>query len=197
MKFRTFMVRQCRFTGSLDISNSLGKMKLDSNAIPLAVCAISLAIFSLARARLVSLGAEGPAQARYLAGDEPAYMLLAHSLVADGDFNLYNNRVNKDGRFFGMERCDEHGARKDWGKKEIYSIHTPGLAILIAPAYALGLHGPLAPRTTVCLFMNLLAAMLAVNLYLFCIEISGSGGKPTWPALLGTASVVLTPPVIF
>lgn len=178
-------------------------MRLHKNAIPLAVFALSLATFSLARSRLVRLGAEGPAQAYLLTGDEPSYMLLAHSLVTDGDFNLYNNRVNKDGRFFGMERCDEHGARKDWGKKEIYSIHTPGLAIVIAPAYALGLHGPLAPRTAVCLFMNLIAALLAVNVYLFCSEITGEGetayprtGKP-WAALACTAAVVFTPPVIF
>jgi hypothetical protein len=178
-------------------------MRLHKNAIPLAVFALSLATFSLARSRLVRLGAEGPAQAYLLTGDEPSYMLLAHSLVTDGDFNLYNNRVNKDGRFFGMERCDEHGARKDWEKKEIYSIHTPGLAILIAPAYALGLHGPLAPRTAVCLFMNLIAALLAVNVYLFCSEITGEGetayprtGKP-WAALACTAAVVFTPPVIF
>jgi hypothetical protein len=178
-------------------------MKLHRTAIPLAVFALSLGIFSLARSRLVSLSASGPAQAYLLTGDEPSYMLLAHSLVTDGDFNLYNNRVNKDGRFFGMERCDEHGARKDWGKKEIYSIHTPGLAVLIAPAYALGLHGPLAPRTTACLFMNLIAALLAVNVYLFCSEIIGEGetayprtGK-SWAALACTAAVVFTPPVIF
>lgn len=169
-------------------------MTLNNRTIPPAVFIISLAVFSLARSRLVGLGAEGPAQARFLTGDEPAYMLLAHSLVADGDFNLYNNRVNRDGRRFGMERCDEHGARKDWEKREIYSIHTPGLAALIAPAYALGLRGPLAPRTAVCLFMNLLAALLAVNVYLFCIEIAGGARLP---ALLATAAVVLTPPVIF
>ena len=169
-------------------------MILHGKAIPLVVLILSFAVFSLARSRLVSLGAEGPAQARFLTGDEPAYMLLAHSLVTDGDFNLYNNRVNKDGRAFGMERCDEHGARKDWVKKEIYSIHTPCLAVLIAPAYALGLHGPIAPRTAVCLFMNLLAAILAVNVYLFCVEIAGGARLP---ALLATATVALTPPVIF
>lgn len=169
-------------------------MTLNSKAIPLAVFILSFAVFSLARSRLVGLGAEGPAQARFLTGDEPAYMLLAHSLVTDGDFNLYNNRIAKDGRRFGVERCDEHGARKDWEKKEIYSIHTPGLAVLIAPAYALGLHGPISPRAAVCLFMNLLAAVLAVNVYLFCLEIAGGA---RWPALLATAAVVLTPPVIF
>lgn len=162
-----------------------------------AIFLIYLCVCSLGRSRLVGLSAAGPAQSRYLAGDEPAYMLLAHSLVADGDFNLYNNRAESDGRFFGKESCDEHGARRDWGNKQIYSIHTPGLAILIAPAYALGLYGPISPRAAVCVFMNVLAALLAVNLYLFCTEISGSSGQSSWPALLATASVALTPPVLF
>lgn len=164
---------------------------------------VSLAIFSLARAQLVSLGAAGTEQTRYLTGDEPAYLILTHSLVVDGDFNLYNNRVNGDGRFFGKEKIDAHGARKDWEKREIYSIHTPGPAILLAPAYAAGLYGPLAPRVTVCIFVNILAALLAVNVFLFCVELSGGAGsgfparKTILPAIAGTAATVLTAPVIF
>jgi hypothetical protein len=172
--------------------------------VTVGVFLIALAAFSLARSRLVSLDAGGPAQARYLTGDEPAYMLLTHSLVTDGDFNLYNNRVEKDGRFFGMEKTDAHGARKDWEQKEIYSIHTPGLAILLAPAYASGLYGPLAPRTSVCIFLNLLAALLAVNVYLFCSEIAGCADdiappkkRASLPALACTAVVILTPPILF
>jgi len=138
-------------------------MKLSRKTITLAGFAVSLAVFSLARARIVSLSASGPDQARLLTGAEPAYLLLAHSVVRDRDFNLYNNRVERDGRRFGMERCDEHGARKDWERKEIYSIHTPGLPLLIAPAYAVGLIGPLSPRAAVCLFLNLIAALLAAN----------------------------------
>ncbi len=178
-------------------------MKPASRTIILVVFFVSLIVSSMARARLVSLNASGREQTRYLTGDEPAYMILTHSLVTDGDFNLYNNRVNKDGRHFGMEKCDAHGARKDWEKKEIYSIHTPGLAILLAPAYAFGLYGPLSPRVTVCLFLNLIAALLAVNVYLFCSEISAlcNPGKPVekrlWPICGSTAAVIFTPPVIF
>ena len=178
-------------------------MRLNRRAIAAIVFAFSLCVFSLCRARLVSLDADGPAQTRYLTGDEPAYMMLTHSLVTDGDFNLYNNRVNKDGRFFGKEKCDAHGARKDWENKEIYSIHTPGLAILLAPAYAAGLRGPLAPRVTVCLFFNFLAALLAANAFLFCAGMSGldstgrlAAGK-LLPALAGTAVIIFTAPVIF
>ena len=80
----------------------------------LGIFAVSLAVFSVARMRLVSLRAEGPAQARFLAGDEPSYLLLAHSAAFDLDFNLFNNRTAGDGRFFGMPRCEGHGARKDW-----------------------------------------------------------------------------------
>ncbi|MCX6357473.1 MAG: hypothetical protein NT045_06330, partial [Candidatus Aureabacteria bacterium] len=153
---------------------------------------------SIERAHLTPLDAKGPAQSPYLAGDEPAYLMLAHSVAVDRDFNLFNNRINGDGRFFGRAKCDEHGARKDPVRKEIYSIHTPGLAMLIAPAYALGLHGPIAPRPAVCVFLNIIAALLAVNIYLFCGELSSMAGTTArWPALIATAAAILTPPLLF
>jgi len=171
--------------------------------IAFGVFFLSLAVFSLARSRFVSVSATGPAQALLLAGDEPAYLMLTHSLVTDGDFNLYNNCLNRDGRFFGREQSGGHAARRDLEKKEVYSIHTPGLAILLAPAYALGLHGPIAPRPAVCLFLNFLGALLALNVYWFCAAIIGDSGRGSaaregiLPALTSTAAVVLTPPVIF
>jgi len=171
--------------------------------IAFGVFFLSLAVFSLARSRYVSLAATGTAQALLLAGDEPAYLMLTHSLVTDGDFNLYNNCLNRDGRYFGREQSGGHAARKDREKEEVYSIHTPGLAILLAPAYAMGLNGPIAPRPAVCLFLNLLGALLAVNVYWYCIAIIGDRGLDSvacpelLPALACTAAVVLTPPVIF
>jgi len=168
------------------------------------VFAVSLAIFSLARMRLVSFGAEGPGQARFLTGDEPSYLLLAHSVAFDRDFNLFNNRTEEHGRFFGVPRCEGHGARKDWERREIYSIHTPGLPILIAPVYALAVRLGVSPRAAVLLFMNLLAALLAVNTWLLCVDLVGGrasldrpGCVPLVPPLLAMAAVVLTPPVIF
>ncbi|MEI6634591.1 MAG: hypothetical protein WCP22_12360, partial [Chlamydiota bacterium] len=90
---------------------------------------------------------------------------------------------------------------------EVYSIHTPGVSILVAPAYALALRLGVSPRAAVCVFMNLLAAFLAVNVWLFCRDIQGQtstihynpdrAAAPFWPALLSTAAVMLTPPVVF
>ena len=164
----------------------------------LGIFLVSFSVFSLERSQLVRLEATGPAQSHYLAGDEPAYLLLTHSFVTDFDFNLYNNCVHKDGRAFGLETAGGHAARRDLARKAIYSIHTPGLSVLIAPAYAIGLYGPLAPRVAVCLFLNLVAALLAVNIYLLCAELSrlaGSTGR--WPSLLATAAAILTPPLLF
>jgi hypothetical protein len=178
-------------------------MNRHERLITIAVFLLSLAVFSLARSRYVGLGATGPSQALLLTGDEPAYLMLTHSLVTDGDLNLYDNCVDRDGRFFGRPQSGGHSARTDREKEELYSIHTPGLAILLAPAYALGLYGPIAPRPAVCLFLNFLGALLAVNVYLYCMAVAGNGGvePTTWrersTALAATAAVVFTPPVIF
>ena len=175
-------------------------------AMPLGIFITSALIFSGARMRMVRLTAQGEDQARFLTGDEPAYLLLAHSAAVDRDFNLYNNRIDKDGRFFGVPQCEGHGARKDWEGKEVYSIHTPGVSILVAPAYALALRLGVSPRAAVCVFMNLLAAFLAVNVWLFCRDIQGQtstihynpdrAAAPFWPALLSTAAVMLTVPTV-
>ncbi|MCX6358166.1 MAG: hypothetical protein NT045_09910, partial [Candidatus Aureabacteria bacterium] len=176
----------------------LHKYYSPENLARIGVFALSFIIFSLARSRFIPLTASGPDQALLLAGDEPAYLLLAHSIVTDHDVNLYNNCVNRDGRSFGAEASGGHAARRDRMNKKIYSIHTPGLAMLIAPAYALGLHGPIAPRPAVCVFLNIIAALLAVNIYLFCGELSSMAGTTArWPALIATAAAVLTPPLLF
>ncbi|MEI6634592.1 MAG: hypothetical protein WCP22_12365 [Chlamydiota bacterium] len=173
-------------------------MKSRATFITALIFTSSLAVFSYGRSRLVHLDSAGPAQVHLLTGDEPSYLLIAHSLVADGDLNLYNNCVARDGRYFGMEKAGGHAARRDLEKRLVYSIHTPGLPLLIAPAYAYGLNGTVAPRTAVCLFMNFLAALLAVNVWLFCRDLSRIAGCASpWPALLSTAAVMLTPPVVF
>jgi hypothetical protein len=173
-------------------------MKARETAVAVLIFTLSLGVFSYGRSRLVHLDSAGPAQVHLLTGDEPSYLLIAHSLVADGDLNLYNNCIARDGRYFGMEKAGPHAARRDLEKRLVYSIHTPGLPLLIAPAYAYGLNGTVAPRTAVCLFMNLLAALLAVNVWLFCRDLSRLAGCASpWPAFLSTAAVIFTPPAIF
>ncbi|MCA1553974.1 MAG: hypothetical protein LC737_06310, partial [Chloroflexi bacterium] len=111
-------------------------------------------------------------------GDEPYYLLIAHSLVHDGDFELTNNFANRDyGAFYPSELTPRHDAQTP--KPILVSKHSLGLPVLIAPAYALdGWRG--ATHT-----MNLLSALLAVNLFLLAREVSGSKrvAVAVWAAL--------------
>jgi hypothetical protein len=68
-------------------------------------------------------------------GDEPHYLVIALSLLKDGDLRIENNHRDPD-------YIDAFGELKpDFiqpGRKgAIYSIHAPGLAVLVLPAFAL------------------------------------------------------------
>jgi len=71
-----------------------------------------------------------------VSGDEPHYLLVAHSLVTDGDLDVANNYQNNDGRRFGADglKNDLHARVNAHG--ELWSVHDPGLPFLIAPVYA-------------------------------------------------------------
>lgn len=68
-------------------------------------------------------------------GDEPHYLVITHSLLVDHDLDIANNHAQRDYRAFypGDLRPDylRRGVRG-----EIYSIHAPGLPVLLLPAYA-------------------------------------------------------------
>jgi hypothetical protein len=69
-------------------------------------------------------------------GDEPHYLIITHSLLADGDLQIENNHLQGDYRpFFGGELRPDYLTRGQ--NDEIYSIHAPGLPALLLPAYAL------------------------------------------------------------
>ena len=66
-------------------------------------------------------------------GDEPHYLVIAQSLLKDGDLKIENNHRRGDYRaFFGGELRPDYLQRGRNG--EIYSIHAPGLPVLVAPA---------------------------------------------------------------
>jgi len=69
-------------------------------------------------------------------GDEPHYLMIAESLVADRDFDLENNYTNGSGRWFGADTLEAgpHGRRAPNG--EVRSWHDVGLPVLISPVYA-------------------------------------------------------------
>jgi hypothetical protein len=102
-------------------------------------------------------------------GDEPHYLLIGHSLLKDGDFDLANNYEQRDYAAFMMfdGKIEAHvvpGAKP--GSR--YSFHSPGVAFLMLPFYALsGLIKGWALVFFIRLGMSLWGAFFAIQVYLY------------------------------
>ncbi|MGH2591966.1 MAG: hypothetical protein ACRDGG_00450 [Anaerolineae bacterium] len=109
-------------------------------------------------------------------GDEPHYLLAAHSLVVDGDLDLGNNYDRGDHWRFYPRAIDRHVRIGADGRS--YLLHDIGLPIVIAPAYALG------GRAGVTLFLAIVAALVALNVYGLALEITAhhKAAAITWLA---------------
>jgi hypothetical protein len=94
-------------------------------------------------------------------GDEPHYLIIARSLLADGDLRIENNHAQRDYLpYFEGELKPDFLKRSVDGA--IYSIHAPGLPVLIAPALALfGHRGAMVFLALVSAFGTSLAWRLA------------------------------------
>jgi len=102
-------------------------------------------------------------------GDEPHYLLICHSLLRDGDFDLANNYDQRDYAGFMMLE-GKIGAHVVPGAKpgSRYSFHSPGVAFLMLPFYALSaLIKGRALVFFIRLGMSLWGAFLAVQVYLY------------------------------
>lgn len=100
-----------------------------------------------------------------ITGDEPHYLLAAHSLAYDHDLDLKNNYLNGDHVAFFPFFLDPHVREQPDGAWLL--THDLGLPILIAPAYALG------GRRGVMEFFAVLGAGLAAQMFLLGWEVSG------------------------
>jgi len=106
-----------------------------------------------------------------LSGDEPHYLLMAYSLVHDGDLDLANNYQNRDyERFYHRGELSPQGLDHKVGDK-LYSYHPLGPALLILPGFAV--LGRLGTSVTIaCLGAWTLFLLLRV------LEYRGAGGLP-------------------
>ena len=97
-------------------------------------------------------------QAQGFGSDEPHYLVITHSLLADRDLRIENNHQNGDYLDFHAGELPMHYlARGRDGV--IYSIHSSGLPALLLPAYAVAGHwGALA-------MMGLMAALAALAMF--------------------------------
>jgi hypothetical protein len=108
-------------------------------------------------------------------GDEPHYLLVAHSLLKDGDLDLANNYANGDYKVYMPPQVSLRPHTVP-GKKSgsLYSFHSPGIAILLLPFYALGL----ALGKSMLIFlvrfgMGLIGAFLGIQIHLYAREAWG------------------------
>jgi hypothetical protein len=74
-----------------------------------------------------------------LLGDEPHYLIIADSVIADGDLNLRNNYLRDfdTHRIFGLVTPHVYNVSRGW-----MPAHAPGLGILLAIPFGIGgVHG--------------------------------------------------------
>ena len=117
-------------------------------------------------------------------GDEPHYLMVAESLRRDGDVSL--ERDYAEGRYAAFHDAPLEPHYRVRGRRgEIYSLHAVGLSLLILPAWAC------AGYAGVTVFMALLAALLANEVRLWVLGLTGRVQLATGVALL----FALAPPL--
>ncbi|MEK7475888.1 MAG: hypothetical protein AAB152_09705 [Candidatus Coatesbacteria bacterium] len=118
--------------------------------------------------------------------DEPHYLLLAESLVRDGDIALAGNYANGDyRRFYPVTGLDPHTVIVPGG--EMYSQHTIGLPLAVLPGYAV------AGRWGVLAILCAMGASLVAALYRLARN-AGVNARSAWLTAILTAA---TAPLAF
>ncbi len=121
------------------------------------------------------------------AGDEPHYLVITQSLLRDGDLLIENNHKRGDYQayFTGDMAKADYIVRADDG--QIYSIHSPGISVLVLPGFAVaGYPGAVA---TVILCTAAASALAWYTAWLLTASIGG--------AWFAWAAVFLTAPYFF
>jgi hypothetical protein len=120
-------------------------------------------------------------------GDEPYYLLVAHSIAWDGDADLTDNYARGDSLRFMPRRLEPQPGDPVGPAGELYSRHNVLLPLLLAPAYRL------AGARGAFLVMAALAAALAWATLRLASHRFGA-----WPggALLAWALLAFAPPLL-
>ena len=118
-------------------------------------------------------------------GDEPHYLVITQSLLYDHDLKIENNHARGDYRaYFPGDLAPHVGARGRNGA--VYSIHSPGIPVLVLPAFALGGY------RGVVVFLILLSASACALAWWLAWRITGSLAA----AWFGWAAVTLSAPFV-
>lgn len=118
-------------------------------------------------------------------GDEPHYLLMTQSLLLEGDLDLRDNYAREDFlEYTPAPLAPHYAAPRTDGRP--YPAHSPGLPVLLAPAYAV------AGRRGCVVMLALLAAWLAREVRRLAMDLTEDAGAASvaWAAAAG-------PPVFF
>ncbi len=120
------------------------------------------------------------------AGDEPHYLVITQSLLRDGDVRIENNHQQEH----YLEYYDS-ALKPDFMQRgvdgEIYSIHAPGVSVLVLPGFALAGYPGAVATVIVVTAAGLSAAWLAA----FWLTGSVAAAWAAWGALVASAPIVL------
>ena len=94
----------------------------------------SRAVFVTSLALFIALGVHTQ-RVFGVGGDEPHYLVIAHSLLVDGDLRIENNHRERHYEAFNPGFLAPHFLQLGVNDV-IYSIHSPGLPALVLPFYA-------------------------------------------------------------
>jgi hypothetical protein len=120
-----------------------------------------------------------------ISGDSPHYLVLVHSLIEDGDFDLSNNYAQAragdwdTGARFRNFDLDHHTCVDIYGQE--FLTHPPFLPMLLAP-FALPFRGTQWVEP-VCIWLTLLAGFLGILYFML-----KSGFPMQWAVLLAIAT---------
>ena len=137
-------------------------------------------------AALVFAAAWMTARPRVPAGDEPHYLVIAQSLLYDGDLRIENNHQQDQylAYYDGVLKPDFMRRGVD---RQIYSIHAPGVAALVLPAFA-AVGYPGAVGTVIA---AIAAGTAAAWLAAWWLTASIGAAWAAWLALVVSAPLVL------
>jgi hypothetical protein len=129
-------------------------------------------LFAAAALLLGAIGLHYAANLRAF-GDEPHYLIMAQSLWREGDLDLRDNYARQDFLEYTPGPLVPHyAAPRSDGRP--FPAHSPGLPLLLAPAYALG------GRTACVLLLVLIVAALANEVRLLALQAGADPASSAW-----------------
>ena len=140
-----------------------------------AAIVVTLSLFAFSQARGV-----------VPSGDEPHYLVATQSLLADGDLRVENNYAAADYLDYFAGRLEPHFRQRSQ-TGEIYSIHSPGVSVVVLPAFAIGGY------TGAVLTVIAIAALTAALTWALAWRVARSAPA----AWIGVLAVFATAPFVF